>query len=353
MAIEKRIDELLTQNGAVAVGFATRETLSGGPPSADLEHVLPGARSAVSFALAFDRDKIRAYLSKRDSQAHNSEQQTLYTDLYLLSEKVAALLRENGHDATAIIPNGEYRMDRPSPGYLWDSHPPLSHRYMAVASGVAAFGWSGLVGIKGYGANILLGTCVTTAELAPTEPIPVDESYCDECKVCVEACPSEMFEKEASMTQSLGGVTYEHSARKSITRCLMCCSGLTGLHKSGKWGSWSPGRFSIPDDEERLREEVLRAASLSKQRPDAPLETGDAVTFPPDHPFSGIQMVATCGNCQLVCFGDKRETTKNLKLLRKSGCVVQQPDGSLEVLPPADAAGAFAEMDPAHRQKYE
>ena len=41
MAIEERIEELLTGNGAVGVGFATRETLSGGPPSANLEHSLP------------------------------------------------------------------------------------------------------------------------------------------------------------------------------------------------------------------------------------------------------------------------------------------------------------------------
>jgi epoxyqueuosine reductase QueG len=353
MTLERRIEELLTEHGAVAVGFVTAETLSGGPPSAELEHVLPGARSAVSFALAFDREKIRAYLSKTDAQPHTTEQQALYTDLYFLSEKVAALLRENGHRAAAVIPNGEYRRDRPSPGYLWDSHPPLSHRYVAVASGVASFGWSGNVGIKDYGANILLGTCVTSAELAPTEPIPVEESYCDSCKACVAACPSQMFSKDEAMTQSLGGVTYTHAARHSITRCLMCCSGLTGLHESGKWGSWSPGRFSIPEDEGELRDQTLRAAEATKQRPEAPVLTGDAVVFDPDHPFAGIQMIPTCGNCQLVCFGDHDETMKNLKMLRRSGCVVQQPDGSLEALPAAAAARAFAELDPAHRKKYE
>jgi len=353
MTIERRIDELLTEHGAVKVGFATLETLSDGPPSADLEHVLPGARSAVSFALAFDRDKIRAYLSKSDAQPHTTEQQTLYTDLYVLSEKVAVLLRENGHRAVAVIPNGEYRKDRPSPGYLWDSHPPLSHRYVAVASGVGSFGWSGNVGIAGYGANILLGTCVTTAELTPTPPIPVDAGYCDSCKACVAACPSEMFSKDESMTQTLGGVTYTHATRNSITRCLMCCSGLTGLHKSGKWGSWSPGRFTIPEDEEQLREQTLRAASLKKQRPDAPLETGDAVVFDDDHPFHGMQMVPTCGNCQLVCFGDHDETMENLRTLRRSGCVVQQPDGSLDVLPPEESARVFAELVPAHKAKYE
>ncbi len=90
-----------------------------------------------------------------------------------------------------------------------------------------------------------------------------------------------------------------------------------------------------------------------RQRPHAPLVTGDAVQFDEDHPFYGNQMIPTCGNCQMVCFGDHDETMKNLKILRRSVCVVQQPDGSLEVLPADDAARAFAELDPAHKSRYE
>ena len=355
MTLEKRIEQLLFGHGTVAVGFATTESLAGGPPSADLEYVLPGARSAVSFALAFDRDAIRAYLSKTDLQAQTSQQQALYGTLGVLTEEVAVLLRESGHEAKAIIPNGELRMDGSDGSSFSDApqDPPLSHRYVAVASGVASFGWSGNVGIKGYGANILLGTCVTKAELTPTEPIPIDEGYCDDCKICVEACPSGMFEREKSMTQTLGGVTYTHSARRNYRRCLMVCSGLTGLPESGKWSTWSAGRFSIPEDDERLKVEYMKAISVAKERPHAPIVSGDNYRMHPDHPLNGIQIIPTCGNCQHVCFGDRRETAKNLKMLRRSGCVVQQPDGSLEVLPPDDATRAFAALDPAHREKYE
>ncbi|MBW2284596.1 MAG: epoxyqueuosine reductase, partial [Deltaproteobacteria bacterium] len=36
--------------GACAAGIATVDTLAGGPPSADMTYVLPGAKSAVCFA---------------------------------------------------------------------------------------------------------------------------------------------------------------------------------------------------------------------------------------------------------------------------------------------------------------
>ncbi len=41
--------------GAIKSGIATLETLAGGPPSIDLNYVLPGAKSAIVFSLAMDQ----------------------------------------------------------------------------------------------------------------------------------------------------------------------------------------------------------------------------------------------------------------------------------------------------------
>ena len=46
----------------------------------------------------------------------------------------------------------------------------------------------------------------------------------------------------------------------------------------------------------------------------------------------------TCGNCQLVCWGDPEETRINYSILAKSGCVVKDADGNLIVLSPEEAA---------------
>lgn len=65
MKFEEPIREFLAERGALRVGFCTRETLAGGPPSADLTYVLPSARSAVTFALPLDRDIMRQCLAKK------------------------------------------------------------------------------------------------------------------------------------------------------------------------------------------------------------------------------------------------------------------------------------------------
>jgi len=51
-------------------------------------------------------------------------------------------------------------------------NPDLSHRYLAVRSGVGWFGFSGNVITPEYGAAVILGTCVTSAELEPRTPYP-------------------------------------------------------------------------------------------------------------------------------------------------------------------------------------
>jgi len=343
MTLNEKITAFLTERGAVKVGFAAREDLGGGPPSADLEYTLPGARSAVSFALPFDREKIRAFLGKEDRRPH--EEDNLVTNMRAtsLSWELAEMLHGEGFPARGTAANLNYRKD--IEGWQLSMPPKISHRYVAVAAGVGSFGWSGNVGLTGYGAAVILGTCVTSAPLAPTGPIPQEEGFCDGCKLCVSACPVEMFHQEEAMSVTLGGRTYLHAARRTCLRCQICCGGFTGLHKSGKWSSWSPGRFSIPGEEQELFNELLRAMSLYQKRP----RTADGYQSPA---FEGANLNMTCGNCQIVCWGERQETARNLKLLHTSGCVIQRPDGSLLALPADEAAREFQRLEPERRALY-
>ena len=54
----------MTDKGVLSVGFANKDTLAGGPPSADITYKMPDAKSAISFTMPLDRDIIRAYLRK-------------------------------------------------------------------------------------------------------------------------------------------------------------------------------------------------------------------------------------------------------------------------------------------------
>ncbi len=343
MSLNKEIETFLLEQGAVKVGFVNKDGLKGGPPSADLDYSLPGARSAVSFALPFDRDKIRSFLGKEDRVPHELDNLESNLRVTNLSWDLAKFLKEKGFEAKGTLANLNYRKD--TPDWQLTMHPKISHRYIAVASGMGSFGWSGNVGVKGYGTAVIVGTCVTTADLEPTAPVPEEESFCDRCKLCVSACPVEMFEKEKEMSVSLGGRDFPHAARKTYLLCQICCGGFTGLHKSGKWSSWAPGRYILPEDEQELLHELVRALSQHEKRP--PMTKGYR-----NPAFKDANLNMTCGNCQIVCWGNKQETAKNLKLLHSSGCVLQGADGSLYPLPSEEAKSTFESMNPEQKNLY-
>ncbi len=347
MSLEAFIEDFLRERGALKVGFANRESLAGGPPSADLDYILPGARSAVSFALPLDRDKIRAYLAKEDHTGHEQDNFDTNVRSSRTAKALAVRLEEEGMQSKRVISNNVYRTELE--GWELEMHPDLSHRYVAAASGVGSFGWSGNIGIRGYGAAVILGTVVTRAELEPTVPEAEGEGFCDRCMRCVAACPSGMFSGSEETSVTLGGRTFTFSRRNSYLPCQFVCGGFTGLHPSGKWSTWSPGRYAITGDEKQMAETFFRAVGNYSRWP---ARTGGTEGYV-NVALSDVSLHLTCGNCQIICWGDHAETRENYRLLKRSGCVVQHENGDVEVLPAREAQKVFSSMEKEHRSLYE
>ena len=192
-----------------------------------------------------------------------------------LAKELALWLEEKGYPSKRVVANLNYRQEEE--GWQLLMHPELSHRYVAVRSGVGSFGWSGNVGMKGYGTAILLGTTVTEAELEPTEPIPAEESFCDDCKLCVSACASGLIERKRETPVTLGGVDFTYSAKRNYMFCQFVCGGFTGLHPSGKWSTWSPGRYGIPEEENELFATLGRAIANYQRWPERTDDAGGYV----------------------------------------------------------------------------
>jgi len=343
VSLNSLVEEFLLERGALKVGVATLETLEGGPPSTDLEYCLEGARSAVSFALPLNRDYIRAYLAKQDRLSHEKDNIDTNIKATDISWELAEMLKKEGYSSKGTKANLKYRTEVKD--WQLTLPPDISHRYVAVRSGVGSFGWSGNVGVRGYGTAVILGTTITAAELEPTAPVPEEESFCDMCKLCNSVCVPGMFDKKKAQSVTIGGVEFTYAVRRNYLRCDFCCGGFTGLARSGKWSTWSPGRLPIPEDDDDLFKEFLRGVELYGKRP--PLPGG----FP--HPaLQDYKQHLTCGNCQIVCWGNREDTRENVKLLHGSGCVLQRPDGELYALPPEEAGEDFESMDPERRKLY-
>jgi epoxyqueuosine reductase QueG len=307
------------------------------------------AKSAISFTMPLDRDIIRAYLRKDMPNGRSDHEKDIFAlirKIWYTSKDLRDFLIEKGHSAVPFFPNNKYREDIPN----WQSRllPELSLRYVAVRSGAASYGWSGNVGIKNWGTAIKLGGVVTSAELEPTDPIPSEESFCDMCKLCEGVCPSKMFSRKEETSVTLGGATFSHAKRINHNRCHLTCGGFNGLHKSRKWSTWSPGRFDYPENDEELQRLFDYAGPAKAKRPNIRDDSSGyelAVA-------QGQIMQLTCGSCNIICWGDPKETAENYKLLTNSGCVIQKENGEMIVLPADEAEKTFNEMSPGHQSLY-
>ena len=342
--ITRRAMELAGCYGASAVGVVTIDTLAGGPPSTDLTYVLPSARSAISFAVPLNQDYIDLWFSKKSHTKHFKDNIQANVIASGISLELANYLGQKGYPSIPLTANTAYREESKNGRY--DEKPPISHRYLAVRSGVGFFGLSGNALTKTEGAAIILGSVVTEAELIATEPLPAGENYCDLCRLCTGVCASGFIDGEELVSVTMGGIEFSYSKKHHHSRCDYVCGGFTGLHKSGKWSTWSPGRFPIPDKDEDFYPALLNTVGPYLKRP----KTGSAlfnVIMP------GDKVDLTCGNCQLICHPDKEVRKARYKMLVESGVIVQNPDGTLEAVAPEEGKKRIAEMDPVSRALYE
>ncbi|MHA2365491.1 MAG: hypothetical protein ACXAC7_16160 [Candidatus Hodarchaeales archaeon] len=346
ISLNKEIEDLVLSLGALKVGFANRETMSGGPPSADITYHISNAQSAVVFALPLNKNKIDEYLRKTVPNGRvNHDKDNMETTLkaYSVANTVTNLLIEKGYEAVPIFPNFKYR-DNSLKGRIY-SKPEISLRYLAVRSGVGSFGWSGNVGIKNFGTAFLLGGLTTTAKLEPTNPIPTDESFCSKCKLCEKVCAFRMFDRNKEISITLGGVKFSYAKRIDIVRCVIICGGYSGLNKDGTFSTWAPARYSYPETREEIIDTFSQAVRVKldlKVRNeiggfDSSFIDGNKETkefLLKNHQTLKLlkSIKFTCGFCQLICSGNSKKTLENYQILTNSGFVIRNKDGTTSVL---------------------
>jgi len=337
--------------GASHVGITTIETLAGGPPSTDLEYVMPGAKSAVTFALPLDQDKIRDYLAKKDRDGHQVDYNRMNTLATGIAAQMASFYEGLGHPSVGLISNEVYREG--DGVRLRDMKPDISHRLLAVRGGVGWFGYSGNVMVPGSGANTSLCSMVTSAELEPDDPLPAEDNLCKcETKECVAVCPSAFMHvgPDELETVTMGGHEFTYALRRNYDRCSYVCAGYSGLHPSGRWSTWSPGRYPIPKDDDDLWPVLKPAVQAWAQRPYM-----DGHTLQQPLLFKGTRkdVQLSCGACMLVCAADPDERARRLKSVQSAGVSIQHPDGSVEMVAPEEAEKHLDAMDPETRALYE
>ncbi|MCL2149129.1 MAG: hypothetical protein FWH47_07370 [Methanomassiliicoccaceae archaeon] len=328
--------------GASLSGIATRKSLEGAPPTADLDYVLPGAESAIVFAVPFDQGLIEPFLSKGDFSlsGHKIERTTL---AFGISFELSTVLTSLGHRAVPVAPNFAFRKD--APNGIYDRVPPISLKLLAAACGIGSIGQSGLLLTKQHGAAFSLGGVVTDMELEPTAPLPESENYCDRCLLCKKSCIAD-FILPGERTVTIGGREVRAGNCRPAARCAYPCGGITGLDRSGEWSTWSPGRFPLPEEDEEYRTISKRYVERYLQR-----RRVGPVSYNPL--LAGTyEMQYTCSNCQFVCHPDKAVRKRRHALLVGGGVVVEDEGGGKRAVSPEEAEELLSGMPEERRRLF-
>jgi epoxyqueuosine reductase len=335
--LTRRIKEVALQMGIAKVGVAGLENLAG-PPEADPEQILPGARTVISFLSVEPEEAIISYLSKKDPEPYRDH---FYENIQLLGRAGLALaeaLRSGGYRAVPLSPNGVYSEGS---SVFTGLKPPFSHRYAAVAAGIGTIGLSGNVVTPEYGARVGLSSVVCDAPLVPDQPLV--DNPCDECRRCLKSCPAGFMSLSETVSFTMGGREYRYAKKGLHARCAISCAGFAGLSRDGKWSTWAPADHPIPEDDgEMLKLLAELAARYFQKRTEHPeLPNFVRLTQPmPGYPEYEQGILArgrfdtytTCGNCAIVCFETREKRARAFKALRKSGLVFEDEMGNVRVV---------------------
>jgi epoxyqueuosine reductase QueG len=312
--------------GACNVGITTNETLKDWHFTTNLDYILEGAKSAITFAVPFGEDDLNGnidkYLSKinhKDLEKQKVRATTLANGIAL---EISGLINQIGYDAEPVHSNFVYRKESP-PEYRV---PPLSHKFLAVRGGIGHMGYSGLIITKEYGSSIALASVVTTAKLKATKSLAEIDNYCDKCKLCLTVCLADYMIDEEDV-EEVDTDTYIASKKAHPMRCGYVCTGSTG-YKGGKWSTWSAARFKIPEDDSELIE-IYQKKAIPAQF-ERNLKNGIEGGF--FHPFyPGYKIEYTCSLCQFVCHPQKEVRKERYKKLVNSGVIIEENGKRLAV----------------------
>jgi len=370
---EQQIKDFAREQGVAIVGIAGPDRLDG-PPSLDPTYTMKGARSIVSLVVPMDVDAIYKFLGKEAYTPHNADQTRMNTRMTRISAHIAGYIKSLGYRAEEVPANMSYRR---SPD-VFATHPSFSHRFGAIAAGIAAQGWSGNVMTEEFGASTYLGTVVTEAELKSDKPRYSPrhfiDDWCIHCRVCERTCVAGMFEPRGEEYVLLNGELHPRGKRRDIDLCNMSCFGLHSLSRDKKWTTWGtrwikdwvdnePDAYSSLKMRRTLLEEggkpgdstpryTIIRQTAKNLIPEELVETyldrieeeeSETERFKLLVEFAnkiGVnntelfkhERVLTCGQCALVCGPTVDEAKKRYSTLEGGGFVVPGPNNEVTVV---------------------
>ena len=178
----REVKRIMFSLGADLCGIANVWRFDDAPEGYHPLDVLPSCKSVVSFACRFPAGTLACKTAVPYTRVRNSitpKLDAIALDFCIEMEKRKIL--------AVPIPTNESQWDKETG--RWRSV--ISQKHAAQAAGLGTIGRHSLLITPEFGSMVWLGAVLTEAEL---ESDPLCEKICDDCNLCVKACPVNALE---------------------------------------------------------------------------------------------------------------------------------------------------------------
>ncbi len=200
--IADEIRDIANSENVPVLGIGPAAALAGEPPGYRPHDLLPGAQSLICFGIPVPRGVYRSFPFGTETIWRS--QNLYYRRLDTLSVRFAALLEDSGAQAIPVF--GCFPMTLNGKG---DVAGYLNLIHMGEATRTGTIGRNGLLIHSRYGARLMLGGIVTSADLPAFRRPDLDEPGCPpNCHVCADACPVQAISAERKRVNIMQCLSY-------------------------------------------------------------------------------------------------------------------------------------------------
>ena len=188
--IADEIRAIADSENVPVLGIGPAAALAEEPPGYRANDLLPGAQSLICFGIPVPRGVYRP--APFGAETIWRSQNLYYRCLDTLAVRFAALLEDSGAQAIPVF--GCFPMTLNGKG---DVAGYLNLIHMGEATRIGTIGRNGLLLHSRYGARLMLGGVVTSADLPVFRKPDIDEPGCPpNCHICLDACPIQAISAE-------------------------------------------------------------------------------------------------------------------------------------------------------------
>ena len=156
------------------------------------EELLPGARSLISIAVGLNRTAV----CSGNLRLNRYDTMCVYERPNHISIETVRALAGEGAKAISVSPYFPVDMGPEAKGMKGD----INHKTVATVAGLGGIGLSKLLVTPEFGPFVRLGTIITDAPINFDKPM--DETPCEECESCRNACPVKAIQEDGTLDYS-------------------------------------------------------------------------------------------------------------------------------------------------------